>query len=525
MSVRSASRWAAVLVGIVTSSVGAQYQRPTSMLVPSGLPGKVQTALQAVCANQCSATRLGGRTFSEGIVAGSVAPAAGLPADSALGSALAPSARTLILKQFGAEPNFVWSARTLSARAEYGMTFQAANRAVQAEMGPDAPYLPLLTANYIFVVGSGSEPKEEAKKDGTTVSSKVNVAVFKIGYDDAGAARSAISAYYCAESCGDRAARKSAFEAYAPPMKYVASFSVEASGSASTADSAYLALASDLIENIIDETASKDDAFAVTSPVVATSPVGAMIGSREGIQRRTRFYSYEGDKRRGVFIVSQVADNSAGLIDRSDVGGAAKVAAVDTTRFKRVYPGAVARGHVLKERPSELSLSLGLHLPGDGTTASGDPVTISGSFISLEARYEGALPKQVPLGVKPIAGALRFNTGNGVESITYLSLGAGYEFMPLGGKFRIMPLVVGGKAVQATDQDGNEFDVENLAVTFGLDFGIRFTPEIEIGGSLRSTGTAMNVSDRFSDETSVEAVGVPTFGLAVRLQRGRWGLF
>lgn len=308
-------------------------------------------------------------------------------------------------------------------------------------------------------------------------------------------------------------------------MKYVASFSVEASGSASTADSAYLALASDLIENIIDETASKDDAFAVTSPVVATSPVGAMIGSREGIQRRTRFYSYEGDKRRGVFIVSQVADNSAGLIDRSDVGGAAKVAAVDTTRFKRVYPGAVKRGDVLKERPSELSFSLGLHLPGDGTTASGDPVQITGSFISLEARYEGALPKQVPLGVKPIAGILRFNTGNGVESITYASVGAGYEFMPLGGKFRIMPLVVGGKAVQATDQNGDEFDVENLAVTFGLDFGIRFTPEIEIGGSLRSTGTVMNVYDRIYDETYVEAVGVPTFGLAVRLQRGRWGLF
>jgi len=530
-------RWASSLaMGLVLAGTAAvaprvaeaQYVRPTTLLVPGQLSSEVSSALSTLCADKCAGTRWAGRSFSEGLhpAIGSL-KVSGAKGDSVLTSSgeLAGAARTLLKSQFLIGSSYAWSLDTLIARRDYSLSVEEARKEVRRAVRGTGTFRPL-TNNYLFVLSDSASPSVKEEKGETKVSQTVKVAVFKLAFDSVQAAEASLGDLYCEAGCSDRAKKEQQFNAFAPPLRLVATFSVDATGSSKEgAKPATVALANDLVETIIDETASAVPAFAVTAKLISDAPFAARVGSKEGLYRGHRFYAYEArrdadgvqtERRTAVLYAAKVANNQVATF-----GGTATKAEVnvaDSTTFRKVYPGAAERGTVIREKPSYLSLRPGMAL-FEGETS-----------LSFEVRDEGLLARQglaLPFGVKPVAAFLWSPVGvdevtDEVGSWIYGGLGVGYELYPLAGKLRLMPLVVGYFGSYNDGDDDQETPAEDglgAAVAFGADLGFRFTPEIELATTFRIQGVGQ--VDPVTEKVSLNFG--PAIGFGLRFQRGLWG--
>lgn len=518
----------AAVAALTPQCIEAQYVRPTTLLVPGQLSSEVSTALSTLCADKCAGTRWAGRSFSEGLhPALASVKVAGGKGDTVLTASpdLAAAARSLLKAQFLIGSNYEWSLDTLIARRDYSLSVEEARKEVRRAVRGTGTFRPL-TNNFLFVLSDSASPSVKEENGETKVSQSVKVAVFKVAFDSVQSAEALLGDLYCEANCADRAKKEQQFNAFAPPLRLVATFSVNATGSSKEgAKPATVALANDLVETIIDETASAVPAFAVAAKLIADAPFAARVGTKEGLYRGHRFYAYETqrdaegvqtERRTAVLYAANVANNQVATF-----GGTATKAEVnvaDSTTFRKVYPGAAERGTVIREKPSYLSLRGGMAL-FEGETS-----------VSLEIRDEGLLARQglaLPFGVKPIL-ALQ-GTPAGEDAVTnslgtwlYGGLGVGYELYPLAGKVRLMPLVIGYLGKYNDGDDDRETLAEEgvkAAVAFGADLGFRFTPEIELATTFRMQGVGQ--VDPVTEKVSLNFG--PAIGFGLRLQRGLWG--
>lgn len=511
---------AMVALPLGLSAQKATYVRPTTLIVPGQMSTEMLGALNTYCADKCAGTRWANRSFSEGVhplVQG--LKATGTKADSALATSAGAvtAARNLVKAQFLVSQDFTWSWDSLMSRRAYSLSADEARKLAAAQKQMDENYAKPLTNSFLFVVSDSGAPtvKEEGGK--TKAEQKVQVAVFKLAYDGERIVKD-LGAISCFPGdCNGRDQRRSQFDAYAPPLALVASFSVSASSEVSEGgkDAAINALAGEVVNTMIDETASAVPSFALTARVARTGPFAARVGMKEGVYRGHRFYAYNGEERTAVLYAKDVADNRVATFG----GTATKVVvnAADSTTFKKVYPGEVAEGTLIRETPSYFSIA------ARGMTFDGE------LSLGIELRDEGFLasrsPVPVPFGVKTL-GAFQYVPIAGGESYRYIGAGAGYELYPLMGKFRIMPLGIIYYSSYDDGQEGTsqyEKDSKGVALALGADIGLRVTPEIEVSLTTRMLGRATNVGT--SASPVVEMQYGSTFGFGVRLQRGLWGAF
>ena len=104
----------------------------------------------------------------------------------------------------------------------------------------------------------------------------------------------------------------------------------------------------------------------------------------------------------------------------------------------------------------------------------------------------------------------------GRYTLLFLGGGVGYEFFPIRGKLRLMPLI-GGNRVQTNPVNENDTDLagSSYGIEAGADVGIRFSPTLELTGTLRRAA--------YLDPLSIEVSQGFIFGIGARLQRGRFG--
>ncbi|MEN9790928.1 MAG: hypothetical protein RLZZ63_586 [Gemmatimonadota bacterium] len=521
----------AATVAIRPQVVEAQYVRPTTLLVPGQLSTEVSSALTTLCADKCAGTRWAGRSFSEGLhpaIAG--LKVSGGKGDSVLTSSaeVAGAARALLKSQFLIGSSYAWSLDTLIARRDYSLSVEEARKEIRRAVRGTGTFRPL-TNNYLFVLSDSASPSVKEEKGETKVSQTVKVAVFKVAFDSVQAAEASLGDFYCEVNCADRAKKEQQFNAFAPPLRLVATFSVQATGSSKeSAKAATVSLANDLVETILDETASAVPAFAVTAKLIAEAPFAARVGTKEGLYRGHRFYAYETrrnddgtqtERRTAVLYAAKVANNQVATF-----GGTATKAEVnvaDSSTFRKVYPGAAEQGTVIREKPSYISLRFGL---------SGYQEDVQGS---LEIRDEGFLARSglpVPLGVKAFVALQATPAGQDeysqqIASWNYAGVGIGYEMYPLRGKLRLMPLIAGylGKYNDGAEEDNPSENGLGGAIAVGADVGLRITPEIELSGTFRVQGVGKVEDPNFPKELTLNYG--PSFGIGLRLQRGLWGIF
>ncbi|MCX7161024.1 MAG: hypothetical protein NT176_18390, partial [Proteobacteria bacterium] len=455
------------------------YQRPTTIIVPGTMGPKLKAALEELCKSGCEGTRFADRTFSDGIVAQAIATDTtdfGKNAKTTLLEKLKASgaARTFILRQFMADKDFTWRNDALSKRAEYGVTVAEAQKLIRAQTGIDPQILRLLTAGYIFVVSS---PKEEMKDGGEKydASAQLSVAVYRLGYKDEKEVMDGLGQFWCDAKCTDRAAKRAKFDAYQVPIEYLTTYTASAASSVEKKDGeekAWAEVAGDALDELVDETASAVTAFAVQEKLIAVDPAAARIGKKEGVKPGARYYVMKAnanadgtgaaETRGAMLLADKVADNRKLAFTRLDVK--VTIAQVDSTTFKQAYPGEINRGDKIIERPSAISLSGGL-------------VIIKGKAGAVfQVRTEENLPGvNLPIGLH-LLGELKGFSGSDESKTQIISVGVGYEFMPLHGRLRIMPEIFYGKA----NRELNKFENKYEAVEYGVEMGLRFHPEIEL---------------------------------------------
>jgi len=78
-----------------------------------------------------------------------------------------------------------------------------------------------------------------------------------------------------------------------------------------------------------------------------------------------------------------------------------------------------------------------------------------------------------------------------------------------------------GKYDDGAEEDNLSEEALGGAVAFGVDLGIRFTPEIELSFPVRFQGIGKVKDPAFPKEIELEYG--PSFGVGLRLQRGLWG--
>lgn len=524
---------AVILIVGATTPLAAQttYQRPTAQIILGQLPESFSSSLASLCATKCADTRWYDRVFSEGIQGNKTQLIlAGTRADSGIANSdeLAAAARQLIATQFLVDSNYVWRKDTLYRRAEYGLSFTAAQREARRVNGPDPRIYPVLTANYLFVVSGAKEPEISVEGKKTTAEAEVNVAVFRIAYDSVPDVTGSLSPFYCEEGCADRERRQQAFTTFRPPVRHAVSFSVFVSGTSEAgAAAALLAMAESLLDEIIEETAEKVRAFAVEGRLIGNRPAAARIGRKEGVQTGTRFFVYKTDstergvsERRGAMLLARrVADNRVATFSRTAT--TATATRVDSTTFKRVYPGAMDAGDVIREKPTAISIFLGATFMG---FVPGNPER----GFAGEIRDESVTPGVTGvLGLRAI-GAIKWVPGiatvpGRVPSYTFAGLGLGYEFFPLAGKVRLTPTILAFLSFYDDGDDEIESELENgvqYSAEIGLDVGVRVTPGVELVMAFRQTGRAE--IDPVDPLLSTFRTA-PNLQMGLRLQRGRFG--
>jgi hypothetical protein len=521
-----------LVVGAATPLVAQNtYQRPTAQIILGRLPESFASSLASLCATQCADTRWYDRVFSEGVQGNQTKlTLAGTRADSVIANSdeLAAAARQLIATQFLVGANYVWRTDTLYRRAEYGLSFTAAQREARRVNGPDPRIYPVLTANYLFVVSGAKEPEISVDGKKTTAKAEVNVAVFRIAYDSVPDVIGSLSPFYCEERCADRERRKQAFTAFRPPVRHAVSYSVSVSGeSEAGAATALQAMASSLLDEIIDETAGRVRAFAVQERLIGNRPAAARIGRKEGVLTGTRFFVYRTDstergvsERRGAMLLARrVADNRVETFSRT----ATTVTAtrVDSTTFARVHPGAMDAGDVIREKPTAISIFLGATFMG---FVPGNPER----GFAGEIRDESFTPgKTGVLGLRAI-GALKVvptvaTVRGTVPRYTFVGAGLGYEFFPLAGMVRLTPTILGFASFYDDGSDGSESELERgvqYSAEIGIDVGVRVTPGVELVMAFRQTGRAELDP---VDPTLSKIRTAPNLQMGLRLQRGRFG--
>lgn len=529
---------ALALAGTIALTLGATtahaqtYRRPTATIVLGALEPTVASAVRSTCEANCAGTRWADRLFSEGTQAAGALAATGTKKDSALAASpeLAAAARALISRQFLADDDFVWSNDTLNRRAEYSLSFTEAQREARAVTGPDPRTFGPLTANFVFVVSGTDAPKVSTKKKTTTVEATVKVAVFRIAYPTPDTVVAALGRFYCAADCADRPARKAAFDAYAPPLDFLAAYEVSASASSDSGQTAAIrALGESILDNLIDETAGEVPAFAINERLFAQKPPAARIGMKEGIRTGARFFVYRTEQavpggptteRRGAMLLARhIGDNRVSTFTRTET--TVQATRADSTTFKRVYPGAVQSGFTIREKPSAISIFAGAAFMG---FVPGNPER----GLAVEVRDEALTPGATGFVGLRSAIALKWVPGvitvpGQVPSTTYVGAGIGYEFFPLAGKFRVTPMLLGFLSWYSDGAPGPETAVEdgvNYSAELGVDVGFRLTPGVELALGFRQSGRA--VVDEIDIEKST-VVTAPTLLMGLRFQRGRFG--
>lgn len=526
-----------LLMGAVMSNAAAAqgaYERPTTVIVPVSLPSLVATALREICQDNCAGTRWADRTFAEGI---SVA----VEGDTALMSAgnasellerlhRAGIPRQYLLKQFQADGDFDWKLTGLQARSAYAQTVAEARVRVNEMSGAAVEDFRTIPGSYIVAVHAPNIERKSGKDllGNATIemSTTLHASVFKIGYKTQSDIPAALSEYFCS-SCSDKEQRRAKFSQYTVPFDHVSSFTVNASASVPERDGdakAVAALGESALDELMAEMAAEISEFSVQEKVIAVNPVAVRIGKKEGLRKGARFFHYtleedangsQVQKRRAVLVAKSIADNRVNAMDRSAAVGVT-VAAVDSSTFRQVYPGKVGRGDVVKETPSAISFHAG------GGAFNGEPM-LYGEVRSEELAGQIGLPPSIrfllsaklfrygaPSEYANLIGDLRY---------TFIGIGAGYELHPLNGRIRLMPVVVynalNNIAPLASTNSDESFEADP-SIEFGVDFGIRLHPTVELTGTLRQAG--------YNDYFSTDLVSTATmFGIGLRLQRGRWG--
>lgn len=511
----------------ITAAAQFSYQRPTTAIVPVSMPANVSDALVRVCANGCAGSRWADRTFSDGLIANRIGGDTALLTKSQaakLNAQLVSQGivHTFILRQFLAEKDFGWRFDSAKARTAYSVSTVEAQKLVREVNGPEAlDVVRTVPTSYVFAV-TASDASAKPGKDilgnaNVQASAKIWVSVFKLGYSDGNAVRTALDPYFCQPGCKDQAQRRARFVAYRPPLTFVQAYTAQVSGSGKDDAEAWKELGSDILEELVDATAAEVAAFAVQEKVIRDNPIAARIGMKEGVKRGARYYAYQSREtdgkvaqhRTGVVLANRVADNRKTAFTAGAVR--ASVSKVDSTTFKQVYPGDVGIGNTLVEKPSDLSWNIGVALlPGN-----------TGLFVEVrdEGLLSGAL--KTPLGLKFLIGGKGFaytDENDELNTVTIGSLGLGYELTPLKGRLRLMPLIAGGfgKSENNTSKLATDF----YSFEYGAEAGLRLHPEYELTGSLRniSIGTVDAAGDVvYASDALLQ------FGL--RIQRGRWGLF
>lgn len=525
-------RIAAPLVGIVAipALAGAQgaYQRPTTIIAPVGLPSDVTRALSAACGSNCAGTRLGDRTFSEGVERGITGDSTLMTKENATALLERLSkegvTRRLILRQFLADKDFGWRNDTLVARASYSVSVTEANTMLRTQGGLESEMLRTIPANFVIAVHSTGVERKSGKdlfgKPTIELSAPLKVSVFQIGITTPDEARNSLGGFYCAPGCQDKDKRQAAFDAYVPPFTHVLSFSASASANSPEAegdDKAFAALGSSILDELVTEMAAGIPSFASREKIVAVDPPAARIGKKEGIMPGARFFHYRAEQRadgtqiqvpRAVLTARKVADNRKSVIEAGAVGG--KIASLDSTTFRQVYPGGVNVTDMIMEKPSTISLHAGVGmLEGNaGVIAEVRTEELAGSIGAPDAL-------RAIVSFKTFAQSLEI----GNESLRYRSqfigVGLGYEFHPIRGKFRLMPLAMyNNVTAQPLTESSTSEDEGTFGIELGADFGLRVTQTIEITGMLRNSS--------YVDVLGAAQNGM-VFGIGARLQRGRWG--
>jgi len=558
---RWSSCFAAVLAVValaVTPRVSdAQYVRPTTIILPGKFDPTMAKGLETVLATRDWEGAPTARSYFEGAVA--LAPelqVRGGSADKSLaGSAdLNRAGRALIGAHFMLGPDFVWRNDTLQARARYSLSYQQASREARRVGGPNPAILKVLTSNYVFAISADTgkqgydlssktdtvKPAPDAKDQSIkirlvyTVKTKWRVAVFRMGYDTPTDVAAALDAFYCDDQCADRAQRQAAFQDYTVPMQYVVGYGISGEASAESEDDAARRAARDALKALYPKAIEKLDVLKVSTVLIGRAPPAARIGMKEGLGYSDRYFVYlESEKdgqrleRRGaVLMARKVADNRGS----SFVSSATTVQAArpDSTVFKRVYPGKLEPGFLIREAPATISAYAG---PAryDATNAGlqviartemlGTQVGLSGQFFPRMAEYNDP---EYP------------GVGNPFYSKTFLNLEIGQEFYPLAGRFRVMPVVGGGlhlfgdgilennegyeeEAGDKAKLDKNPLEDPRFSALVGLDGGIRLSPFVELTVSWRAGRVRGDTPDASGRPSGVTSFGYSTMSYGIRL--------
>lgn len=433
---------ALVLALIASAGAGEQgllaqapsgFDRPSVTIVGLDLSPHLAAALDAACGVRCQNTGVGERadintlgrwnyqSGMTGLVAGR-AWAQGAPATIQSWLGRGGVSRSTILRLFNVTPDFNWSLDTLAARAQYAVTVEEAQRLLRAQRGVTRNEFRQVLPTYFFVftvVGDTFTTRAFATSrtgDSTRLyasTARVLGAVYRLGYPDIAAAGAALGPVSCFRgdvpaTCEGPAveARRNAFMAYEPPLTLITAFDEQvATAGATSLENSRRALIANAIAALVARSAVADARFASQGRVIASAPVAARIGRKEGVSPNNRRYfairrdSTPGraarESRLGVFIPARVADNRRVVFTTGPNGS--QIARLDSTTFKRIHGrGGVEanRGIMLREARYIGSFSAGAFL-SEGLANPGlmlqaeyrAPGLPAGGYIGLTATF------------------------------------------------------------------------------------------------------------------------------------------
>lgn len=378
------------------------FDRPSVTIVGLDLSPHLAAALDAACGARCQSTGVGERadintlgrwnyqSGMAGLIAGR-AWAQGAPATIQTWLGRSGVSRSTILRLFNVTPDFNWSLDTLAARAQYAVTVEEAQRLLRAQRGVTRNEFRQVLPTYFFVftvVGDTFTTRAFARSGGGSDSTRLYAstarvlgAVYRLGYPDIAAAGAALGPVSCFRgdvpaTCEGAAvdARRNAFLSYEPPLTLITSFDEQvASVGASSLEASRRGLVANAIGALVARSAVADSRFASQGRVIASSPVAARIGRKEGVSpNNRRFFAIRRDStpgraaresRLGVFIPARVADNRRVVFTTGPNGS--QIARLDSTTFKRIHGrGGVEanRGIMLREARYIGSFSAGAFL-------------------------------------------------------------------------------------------------------------------------------------------------------------------
>jgi hypothetical protein len=368
-----------------------------------------------------------------------------------------------------------------------------------------------------------------------TVKTKWRVSVFRMAYDKPADVEAALSPFFCDEQCVDRVQRQAAFQDYVVPMEFVAGYGISGESSAESEEDAARRAARDALKALYAKAVEKLDFLKVSTVLIGRAPPAARIGSKEGLGRSDRYFVYleEGkdgqriERRGAVIMARKVVDNKGAAFVSSAT--AVRAARPDSSVFKRVYPGKLEPGFLIREAPATISAYAG--------PARYDETN---SGLQLIARSE-LLGTQVGISAQFFPRMAEYNDPNydgGVDnafySKTFINLEIGQEFYPLAGRFRVMPVVGLGahlfgdgilennegyepKSGDKVKLQKNPLEDARFSTLVGMDGGIRISPFVELTVSWRAGRVGGDTPDASGSPSGVKSFGYSTMSYGIRL--------